>query len=77
VTVAATVFEPGVTEFGEMLQDAFVGTPPQVRVTALPKVPPTEATFTVYVAVFPAWTVALLLGLTRLKSDAVPDSGMV
>jgi|SRR5580700_2035103 hypothetical protein len=47
VTVAATVLDPGVTELGEILQAEFAGAPLQVSVTALPKVPPTEATFTV------------------------------
>jgi hypothetical protein len=72
VTVTDAESDPGVTEVGAALQVVFAGAPLQASVIALLNAPLTPATLSVYVAVDPALTVALVEELVRLKSAPVP-----
>ncbi len=74
VTVTDELFAPGVTDVGLMVQVAKVGTPAQAKLTALEKLPPTDPTDNWYVAVDPAFTVAVPPVEGMLKSMPDPES---
>ena len=58
---------PGVTEAGEKVATAPVGSPIAARVTALEKVPFCAAAVMVYCAAPPAWMVCGAVGELRVK----------
>jgi len=62
----------GVTEVGDILQVALVGSDPQLNLTAAEKTPPIELTVTWYVVLEPLFTVALVGVPDKLKSTPVP-----